>query len=627
MGKRRHTPNSTANGLRTLSMRSRTLPSKLQPLEYLKEHHQQRDINGINGTSPLMLTPEESPAASPLPPTSTAQTPNSPPAKPFKQALQQLLAGNLKSKKSRIKNSNSTSLSPFVTAKVTTTPAKNTPLSIRNGLRFLTAKSRSYLSAIPSPPPSSSNPSADDSPETSTPDSTIQKLDAKLSLSCKKSSQKIREDAFYKSLQPRRLLEWSDTKNDFLTLQNYMSSMKVRKHKIKLEHTLLNRHEELEPRMRAILFDWLMEVCDCFHLQRSTFYLAQYYIDAYLSVTGTQRDSTPSTVILSPGSTTLGSICSPQLGAAGPGSCHKEENSSSSSTTTVSKTRLQLLGITSLFVAAKIEEIDPPRLSRFSYITDGACTDDDICLQEIDILQTLGWVMNPVSVYDWLRLYLQTTYFYLVKSRSPTASPKTGSSPKISPGLTQLEVSKPYIEDVAFTPMVFAQMCQLLDLAILDVDALKWQPYELAASILYHFSSQNTAKRASNLNLRKLVDCVSWLTPMALTLKESGLLKDPLQYSEDTEDSRNYRRVPPSQWYNLQFHEADTMDLLDEATKRRNELAAPAGDGKNTQQVKRRKQNNVKNTSTADVSTTSSAGSSSSGRSSESSDENQDPFR
>ena len=61
--------------------------------------------------------------------------------------------------------------------------------------------------------------------------------------------------------------------------------------------------------------------------------------------------------------------------------------------------------------------------------------------------------------------------------------------------------------------MVFAQMCQMLDLAILDLNCWQWQPHELAAAILYHFSSQNVAKKASNLNMNSLSECVSWLTP------------------------------------------------------------------------------------------------------------------
>lgn len=426
-----------------------------------------------------------------------------------------------------------------------------------------------------------------------------------------------RETEFYKSLQPRRLLEWSESKNDFLTLQNYMSSLKVRKYKLKLCPSTLKRHKELEPRMRSILFDWLMEVCDCFGLQRSTFYMAQYYVDAYLSKTGVdqqhQNSSRQTTPLASPADSAV-SMESPLLSSITTGhniscnttfqadqtqtsdSCFDDLNSPKNTTSKLSsevgKLRLQLLGITSLFLAAKIEEIDPPRLARFSYITDGACTDEDIQMQEMDLLQTLNWIMNPVTVYDWLRLYLQTTYHYLVKQKSKNgnaASPRvTRASAKMKNGksgndvgkkeespmptsLSKMEVTGAYIEDVGFNEMVFVQMCQLLDLSILDVNSLKWQPWELAASILYHFSSQNTAKRASNVTMSKLVECVSWLTPMALTLKEAGLESKPSDYSLEEDLPRNYRRVPPSQWYNMQTHNVDTLSLLENVYQKRDE--------------------------------------------------------
>jgi len=35
--------------------------------------------------------------------------------------------------------------------------------------------------------------------------------------------------------------------------------------------------------MRAILIDWMMEVCCEFHLRRETFHLAVTYVDQYLS--------------------------------------------------------------------------------------------------------------------------------------------------------------------------------------------------------------------------------------------------------------------------------------------------------------------------------------------------------
>jgi cyclin E len=48
---------------------------------------------------------------------------------------------------------------------------------------------------------------------------------------------------------------------------------------------LLRRHSTLQPRMRAILLDWLVEVCEVYRLHRETFYLAVDFIDRYLGAT------------------------------------------------------------------------------------------------------------------------------------------------------------------------------------------------------------------------------------------------------------------------------------------------------------------------------------------------------
>ena len=46
-----------------------------------------------------------------------------------------------------------------------------------------------------------------------------------------------------------------------------------------------------------------------------------------------------------------------------------------------------MIGITALFVASKIEEIYPPKLMEFAYVTDGACTEDQILTQELLLLK------------------------------------------------------------------------------------------------------------------------------------------------------------------------------------------------------------------------------------------------
>lgn len=70
---------------------------------------------------------------------------------------------------------------------------------------------------------------------------------------------------------------------------------------------MFSRHPTLQPRMRAILLDWLIEVCEVYKLHRETYYLAMDYIDRYLST-------------------------------------HQN----------VPKNQLQLIGITCLFIAAKV---------------------------------------------------------------------------------------------------------------------------------------------------------------------------------------------------------------------------------------------------------------------------------
>ncbi|XP_022256559.1 G1/S-specific cyclin-E-like [Limulus polyphemus] len=121
---------------------------------------------------------------------------------------------------------------------------------------------------------------------------------------------------------------------------------------------MLHRHPALHARMRAILLDWLIEVCEVYRLHRETFYLAQDFVDRYLA----SRQNVP-------------------------------------------KQQLQLLGITALFVAAKIEEIYPPKLSEFAYVTDGACTETEILEKELVLLKLtdlcildVGCLQFPYSV-------------------------------------------------------------------------------------------------------------------------------------------------------------------------------------------------------------------------------------
>uniref|UniRef100_A0A0R0K3P9 B-like cyclin n=1 Tax=Glycine max TaxID=3847 RepID=A0A0R0K3P9_SOYBN len=109
--------------------------------------------------------------------------------------------------------------------------------------------------------------------------------------------------------------------------------------------------------MRAILVDWLVEVAEEYKLLPDTLHLSVSYIDRFLSV-------------------------SP-----------------------VSKSRLQLLGVSSMLIAAKYEEVDPPRVDAFCNITDNTYHKAEVVKMEADILKTLKFEMGNPTVNTFLRRF------------------------------------------------------------------------------------------------------------------------------------------------------------------------------------------------------------------------------
>jgi len=72
------------------------------------------------------------------------------------------------------------------------------------------------------------------------------------------------------------------------------------------------------------------------------------------------------------------------------------------------------IGVTCLFIAAKIEEIYPPRLCEFAYVTDGACSEEEIVEMELVVLKGLNWGLSPMTPNSWVKLYLQANQAALI---------------------------------------------------------------------------------------------------------------------------------------------------------------------------------------------------------------------
>jgi len=110
-------------------------------------------------------------------------------------------------------------------------------------------------------------------------------------------------------------------------------------------------------KMRAVLVDWLIEVHSQFKLLQETLYMTVYIIDKFLQTEG-----------------------------------H-----------TIRRNKLQLVGVTAMFIASKVEEMYAPEINDFVYITDNAYTAVEIRQMELRVLNTLGFNFSRPLPLHFLR--------------------------------------------------------------------------------------------------------------------------------------------------------------------------------------------------------------------------------
>lgn len=123
----------------------------------------------------------------------------------------------------------------------------------------------------------------------------------------------------------------------------------------------INFQPELTREMREILVDWLVDVSIEFQLENRTVHFAIDYIDRFLSQ-------------------------------------HP-----------VSRSRLQLCGITALWIASKYNEQNPQPLDDFVFITNNTYTRDELIEMESVMLNSLQFTMSSVIQLDFIELYLRVT--------------------------------------------------------------------------------------------------------------------------------------------------------------------------------------------------------------------------
>lgn len=116
----------------------------------------------------------------------------------------------------------------------------------------------------------------------------------------------------------------------------------------------MKHQTDINEKMRAILIDWLIDVHLKFKLLPETLYITVNLIDRYLE---------------------------------------KER---------VARNKLQLIGVTCMLIAAKYEEIYPPELKNFVYITDNAYSRKEVLQMEYSILSKLGFDVTFPSCFRFL---------------------------------------------------------------------------------------------------------------------------------------------------------------------------------------------------------------------------------
>lgn len=116
--------------------------------------------------------------------------------------------------------------------------------------------------------------------------------------------------------------------------------------------------QEVTPKMRSVLVDWLVDVHQQFRLMQETLYLTVAIVDRFLQ-----------------------------------------------SYRTIDREALQLVGVTAMFIASKYEEMYSPDISDFVYITDQAYTKSDILRMEMLIVKVLDYSFGRPLPIHFLRRY------------------------------------------------------------------------------------------------------------------------------------------------------------------------------------------------------------------------------
>ncbi|ESQ30898.1 hypothetical protein EUTSA_v10011575mg [Eutrema salsugineum] len=183
----------------------------------------------------------------------------------------------------------------------------------------------------------------------------------------------------------------------------YLREMEAKPKQRPLHDYIEKLQNDLTPNMRGVLVDWLVEVAEEYKLVSDTLYLTVSYVDRFLSMKPINRQ------------------------------------------------RLQLVGVSAMLIASKYEEISPPKVEDFVYITDNTFTKQDVVTMEADILLALQFELGSPTIKTFLRRFTRV------------------AQEDFNESLLQIEFL----------------CCYLSELSLLDYSCVKFLPSLLAASAVF----------------------------------------------------------------------------------------------------------------------------------------------
>ncbi|XP_073156637.1 G2/mitotic-specific cyclin C13-1-like isoform X2 [Henckelia pumila] len=186
-------------------------------------------------------------------------------------------------------------------------------------------------------------------------------------------------------------------------MYQHLHSLEVKVTRRPLSNYMEKVQKDIKPVMREVLIDWLVEVAEEYKFVSDTLYLTVAYIDRYLSSGDLKRN------------------------------------------------KLQLLGVSCMLIAAKYEEISPPNIEDFCYITDNTYTKEEVVDMERDILKFLDFELGNPTIKTFLRI------------------------------LTRVAQEEPKFSTLQFDFLC----CYLAELSLLEYRCIQYIPSKVAASTIF----------------------------------------------------------------------------------------------------------------------------------------------